>query len=110
MAPARAGSIHQRQSVPGAALRRGQPRPISQLAVRSALAGHTGLVSIDTGDALFFSFLFANPHFNLTQVTLCWAPAAADRPAMDEVRRALDGCDGLLDGRTYTSVRDTKPG
>ena len=28
---------------------------------------------------------------------------------MDEVRRALDGCDGLLDGRTYTSVRDTKP-
>ena len=44
-----------------------------------------------------------------TQVTLCWAPAAADRPAMDEVRRALDGCDGLLDGRTYTSVRDSKP-
>mmetsp|Transcript_15663 Transcript_15663/g.31629 ORF Transcript_15663/g.31629 Transcript_15663/m.31629 type:complete len:335 (+) Transcript_15663:190-1194(+) len=42
-------------------------------------------------------------------VILCWAPAAADRPSMDEVRRALDGCDGLLDGRTYTSERDSEP-
>ena len=29
---------------------------------------------------------------------------------MDDVRRALDGCDGLLDDRTYTPVRGSKLG
>ena len=42
-----------------------------------------------------------------------WAPrprprADAGQRWMDDVRRALDGCDGLLDDRTYTPVRGSK--
>ena len=31
-------------------------------------------------------------------VVQCWAPAASDRPSMDQVRPALDACEGLLSG------------